>query len=95
MPARPGKPALLVADVRHSQKTGRFSRLSHSARAALKDRSFHVSGATTIVVFWLAKETRQKKRLRGAQIRDRARRAAPNAVDRLFQRNMNYGGGGG
>lgn len=95
VPARTGKPAMLVADVRFSQKTGRFSRLSHAARTALDDRSFHVAGAATIVVFWLATETRQKKRLRGAQIRERARRAAPNAVDRLFKRNMNYGGGDG
>lgn len=44
------------------------------------------NGLTTIVVFYLVKEARLPRMLRGNVIRERAQRNAAAAVDRLFIR---------
>lgn len=77
---RPGKASLLVAQVRSSaSRPGSFRRASATALRT-------GNGLTTIVVFFLVKEARLPRLLRGNVIRDRARRNAAGAIDRLFVR---------
>lgn len=77
---RPGKASLLVAEVRGSNtRPGAFRRASATALRT-------GNGLTTIVVFYLVKEARLPRMLRGSVIRDRARRNAARDVDRLFVR---------
>lgn len=95
VPARPGRPAMLIATASYNSRSGRFRMQSRTARQSQREGRGFANGATTIVVFWLVKETRQEKLLRGAQIRHRARTAAPRAIDRLFIRNMSTDTGSG
>lgn len=77
---RPGKASLLVAEVRGSaSRPGSFRRASATSLRT-------GNGLTTIVVFYLVKEARLPRMLRGSVIRDRARRNAGRDVDRLFVR---------
>lgn len=77
---RPGKASLLVAEVRGSaSRPGAFRRASATAMRT-------GNGLTTIVVFYLVKEARLPRMLRGSVIRDRARRNSAREVDRLFVR---------
>ncbi len=77
---RAGKASLLVAEVRGSaSRPGSFRRASATSLRT-------GNGLTTIVVFFLVKEARLPRMLRGSVIRDRARRNAGPAIDRLFVR---------
>ena len=77
---RPGKASLLVAEVRGSAtRPGSFRKASATALRT-------GNGLVTIVVFFLVKEARLPRMLRGSVIRDRAARNADAAVDRLFVR---------
>lgn len=77
---RPGKASLLVAEVRGSNsRPGSFRRASATAMRT-------GNGLTTIIVFFLVREAKLPRMLRGSVIRDRARRNASGAVDRLFVR---------
>ena len=77
---RPGKASLLVAEARSSaSRPGAFRKASATALRTGR-------GLTTIVVFYLVKEAKLPRMLRGNVIRDRAARNADAAVDRLFVR---------
>lgn len=77
---RPGKASLLVAEVRASNtRAGSFRMASETAKRTGR-------GLTTIIVFYLVREARLPRLLRGSVIRDRARRNAAAEVDRLFVR---------
>lgn len=77
---RPGKASLLVAEVRGSAtRPGSFRKASATALRT-------GNGLVTIVVFFLVKEARLPRMLRGSVIRERAARNADAAVDRLFIR---------
>lgn len=83
---RPGKTSLLVAEVRSSaSQPGRFKMASATAmRTGV--------GLTTIVVFFLVKEARLPRMLRGSVIRERAARNAGAEVDRRFIRYFQQAG---
>lgn len=84
---RPGKASLLVAAVRGSaSKPGTFRRASATAMRTGR-------GLTTIIVFFLVKQARLPRLLRGSVIRDRARKNAPGAIDRLFVRYFDQDAG--
>lgn len=82
---RPRGASLLVAQVRQSgASAGAFRRASASAlRRASEGKA---SGLTTIIVFFLVKEARLPRMLRGRVIRDRARRDATSEVGKRFVR---------
>lgn len=80
---RPGhKVHLLVADVRASQKKGGFRKAS--ARALKTGRDL-----ATVVVFFVVKEARLARRLKGATIRERASRDFPADVARRLPNILN------
>ncbi|MBX9707048.1 MAG: hypothetical protein K2X61_03845 [Caulobacteraceae bacterium] len=82
---RPGKASLLVAEVRESNaRPGSFRRASETARRTGR-------GLVTIVVFFLVREARLPRLLRGNVIRDRARRNADAGIDRRFVRYFEQG----
>lgn len=84
---RPGKASLLVATVRTSaSRPGTFRMASPKALMS-------GMGLATIVVFFLVKEARLPRMLRGSVIRERAMRNADAAVDRLFLRYFERSGG--
>lgn len=77
---RQGRPSLLVAEARASNtQAGSFRKASATALRTGR-------GLTTIVVFFLVKEARLPRMLRGSVIRERAERNAAAAIDRLFVR---------
>lgn len=77
---RAGKASLLVAQVRGSaSRPGTFRKASATAMRT-------GNGLTTIVVFFLVKQVRLPRMLRGSVIRDRARKNAAGEIDRLFVR---------
>lgn len=83
---RPGKASLLVAQVRGSaSRPGTFRKASATAMRT-------GNGLQTIVVFFLVKEAKLPRMLRGSVIRDRASRGAASAVDRLFIRHFESAG---
>lgn len=82
---RPGKASLLVAEVRESAaKPGTFRRASATAMRTGR-------GLVTIVVFFLVREARLPRLLRGNVIRERARRNADHGVDQRFVRYFERG----
>ncbi|ADL00696.1 DUF6441 family protein [Brevundimonas subvibrioides] len=77
---RPGKASLLVAEVRESAaRPGTFRRASATAQRTGR-------GLVTIVVFFLVREARLPRLLRGRVIRDRARQNADRGVEQRFVR---------
>lgn len=81
---RPGKVALLVAEVRASRKHANvFRRASDTARRR--------GELTTIIVFFLVKQVRLPRLLRGKVIRARAEQSSAAAIDRMFTAYMNRG----
>lgn len=83
---RPGKASMLVAEARSSaSRPGTFRKASATALRTGR-------GLTTIVVFFLVKEARLPRMLRGSVIRERALRNANAAVDRLFTRYFQQSG---
>lgn len=79
---RPGKAALLVAQVRQSAaRPGTFRRASDTARRTGR-------GLVSVVVFFLVREGRLPRMLRGSVIRERIGRNAPASIDRLYVRNF-------
>lgn len=77
---RAGKASLLVAEVRESSaRPGTFRRASATAQRTGR-------GLVTIVVFFLVKEARLPRLLRGNVIRERARRNANQGIDSRFIR---------
>lgn len=77
---RAGQASLLVAEARSSaSRPGTFRKASATAMRTGR-------GLTTIVVFYLVKEARLPRMLRGNVIRERAQRNAAAAVDKLFVR---------
>ena len=77
---RAGKASLLVAEARASaSRPGSFRKASATALRT-------GNGLTTIVVFYLVKEARLPRMLRGSVIRERAQRNASAAIDKLFIR---------
>ena len=74
-----GKPSLLVAEVRTSNTTGRLAKATDRQRT-------RGTGLTTIIVFFLVKQARLPRLLRGAEIRRRAERDATGRVGQLFVR---------
>lgn len=84
---RQGRPSLLVAEARASNtQAGSFRKASATALRTGR-------GLTTIVVFFLVKEARLPRMLRGSVIRERAERNAAAAIDRLFVRYFEQPGG--
>lgn len=84
---RQGRPSLLVAEARASNtRSGTFRKASATALRTGR-------GLTTIVVFFLVREARLPRMLRGNVIRARARRDADAAIDRLFVRYFEQPGG--
>lgn len=84
---RPGRASLLVAQVRASaSRPGTFRRASATALRT-------GNGLITVVVFFLVREARTPRMLRGSVIRDRAQRDAPGAIDRRFTHYFENGGG--
>ena len=82
---RPGKASLLVAEVRESSaRPGTFRRASATTQRTGR-------GLVTIVVFFLVKEVRLPRLLRGNVIRERARRNADHGVDQRFIRYFEQG----
>lgn len=82
---RPGKASLLVAEVRESAaRPGTFRRASATAQRTGR-------GLVTIVVFFLVREARLPRLLRGNVIRERARRNADQGVDQRFVRYFEQG----
>lgn len=77
--------SLLVTDARKSRtKAGTFRYASPTATRR--------GNVETIVVFFVVKEARLPRMLRGKVIRDRAMRDAPREIDRLFVRYFEQGG---
>lgn len=75
-----GKASLLVAQVRGSaSRPGSFRKASATSLRT-------GNGLVTIVVFFLVKQARLPRMLRGSVIRDRARKNAAREIDRLFVR---------
>lgn len=84
---RPGRASLLVAEVRASAaRPGTYRKASASALRT-------GNGLITVVVFFLVREARTPRMLRGSVIRARALRDAPGAVDRRFVHYFENGGG--
>ncbi|MCZ4109538.1 DUF6441 family protein [Brevundimonas diminuta] len=82
---RPGKAGLLVAEARSSaSRPGTFKKASATALRTGR-------GLTTIVVFYVVKEARLPRMLRGSVIRDRARANASREIDRRFIRYFQQG----
>lgn len=79
VPPRAGRAGLVIAEVRHSVATGRFNKIRRS-EAALKRGGGTLRGTTTVIVFFLARQTRQPRKLHGAELR---RRAGANLQSRL------------
>lgn len=80
---RPGKTTLVVAEARESaRRPGTFRKAS--ATALRKASEGRASGLATIVVFVIAKEADQDKRLKSDVIKARAQRNAPGRMDQLF-----------
>lgn len=90
VPPRAGRPGLVVADARFSVKTGRFGKLTNTQRDALRGGG-SVKGQTTIIVFFLVRQTRQPRLLRGSEIRRRARANAAGRIQQLFVRFFEQG----
>ncbi len=78
---RRDKPSLLVAEVRTSQKTGAFRRMSDTGRQ-------RGTNATTIIVFFLVRQARLPRMLRGGELRRRAERNAPGRIGELFVKHF-------
>lgn len=77
--------AMLVANARKSRtKTGAYR---YASATALKR-----GNVEEIVVFFVVKEARLPRMLRGNVIRNRAERDAPSEIDRLFVRYFEQGG---
>lgn len=82
-----GKASLLVAQVRGSaSRPGTFRKASATALRT-------GNGLVTIVVFFLVKQARLPRMLRGSVIRERARKNAPREIDRLFVRYFDQDSG--
>lgn len=80
---RPGRTTIVVAEVRASAaRPGTFRKAS--ATAMRRRAEGKLVNLVTVVVFVVAREVSQEKRLRGAEIRRRAARDAPGRMDRLF-----------
>lgn len=92
VPPISGRPGMLVAEAIYSEKTGRFRRDRRKDRDTARGEGVRFAkGATTVVVFFLTREFRQPRLLRGNVIRARAERDAPESINRLFIRNMERG----
>lgn len=77
IPPRNGRAGLIVAEVGHSAKTGKFRAIkSPNSRSA----------RTTIIVFYVVRKARQERRLRGDVIRARAERSFAADMQRDFDR---------
>jgi len=84
---RAGKASMLVAEARSSaSRPGTFRKASATSLRTGR-------GLTTIIVFFLVKEARLPRMLRGNVIRERAQRNAAAAIDRLFVRHFEQPGG--
>lgn len=82
---RPNGVSLLVTDARKSRtRAGAYRYASPTANRR--------GNVETIVVFFVVREVRLPRMLRGNVIRNRAERDAPVEIDRLFIRNMEQGG---
>ncbi len=82
VPPRAGRAGLVLAKAKYSEKTGRF-------RQAKANKSGAYTGAVaTIVVFFVVRQARQPKMLRGAAIRRRAEARFPQDLQRAFDRNL-------
>lgn len=82
VPPRAGRAGLVLAQAKFSEKTGRF-------RKAKANQSGAYTGAVaTIVVFFVVRQARQPKMLRGAAIRRRAEASFPQDLQRAFDRNL-------
>lgn len=82
---RPNGVSLLVTDARKSRtKVGTYRYASATATKR--------GNVETIVVFFVVKEARLPRMLRGNVIRNRAERDAPTEIDRLFVRYFEQGG---
>lgn len=79
IPPKPGRAGLIVAEVAHSAKTGRFRKLTRESHR-------YNAGLTTVVVFFVVREARQPRRLRGAVLRERAERTFSGDAQRAFDR---------
>lgn len=90
VPPRGGRAGLVVADARFSNKTGRFRKLSQSDRDAQR-AGVTPNGQTTVIVFFLARQTRQPRLLRGNEIRRRASANAAGRIQQLFVRFFEQG----
>lgn len=81
---RPNGVSLLVTDARKSRtKAGTFRYASPTAKRR--------GNVETIVVFFVVREAKLPRMLRGKVIRDRAARDAPREIDRLFVRYFEQG----
>ena len=82
VPPRNGRAGLVLAEARYSERTGRFSR----ARKTRTDA--YAGGAVTVVVFFVVRQTRSPRLLKGDVIRRRAERAFPFDLQRAFERHL-------
>lgn len=84
VPPRNGKAGMVVADVALTPAGAAIRKLSHGQRRAGTPRQ-------QIVVFFLARQTRQPRLLRGQEIRRRAGANAATRVQQLFVRFLDQG----
>lgn len=83
MVRRPGRTTIVVAQVRESAaRPGTFRKAS--ATALRRQAAGKVVPLVSVVVFIVAREVTQERRLRGAEIRRRAQRDAPRRMETLF-----------
>ena len=80
IPARAGRAALLVAEVTES-KAG-------ALRGASATRRRTGRGVQTVIVFFLVKDTRLPRLLKGSEIRRRAQRDMPGRIQQRFERAL-------
>lgn len=83
VPPRAGRPGLLVATARYDSVRGRFKKLTSRQQEA-QSRGVSPWQSTSVVVFFLVKEARVPRLLRGRDIRARAAAGADRAIERRF-----------
>lgn len=79
---RPGRASLLIAEVRESATT------AGQLLAARDSGGRSAPGLQSVVVFFLVRQARLPRKLRGAEIRRRAERDAPIRMQQLFVKHF-------